>query len=98
MTTTIAANPYSNNRTTLLSAARISGITDSPETAVTSVQMQPLTPDCSLLVAFDNGQVRYWKSTIKDKEAKLKDIARKNPYQGGKNKPPKYFDAIDFID
>jgi len=49
-----------------LKAARITGLIDYPnEVAVTSISMSTFTPEGTLLVSFDNGTVRVWRTALR---------------------------------
>jgi WD40 repeat protein len=49
----------------VLKAARITGLVDSSEHAVTSISMSTFTPEGTLLVAYDNGTVRMWRTALR---------------------------------
>lgn len=53
---------------------KITRISNTTENAVTSIQMTTFNPDGSLLVAFDNGQVRVWQSVLSEEQrTKIED-------------------------
>ena len=47
-------------------AYRIDRISNTTDNAVTSIAMSKFTPDGNLLIAFDNGVVRMWQSSVRD--------------------------------
>lgn len=50
----------------IMRLAKLANLTKSPESAVTSIQLSSFDPIGCLLVAFDNGQVRTWQSSLRN--------------------------------
>lgn len=72
-----------NRHLTLMS--RVTTVSKTTENAVTSVELSQFTPIGSLLVSFDNGQVRLWQSSIKHEQfMKLMEMRGMNRVQRGK--------------
>jgi WD40 repeat protein len=68
-----------------LYATRIDRCVNTKEDAVTSIQMTTFNPTGTMLVAFDNGHIRTWQSSVsEDKRARLQEL--KNIASGGKSK------------
>lgn len=65
----------------IMRMSKLHGLTLTQDNAVTSIQLSSFDPIGCLLVAFDNGQVRTWQSTMRNEQfTKLME---------GKNKPVK---------
>jgi WD40 repeat protein len=67
-------------KTTVVKIAKLKGLSLSETHAVTSIEMTSFTPDGMLLAAFDNGEVRVWRSFYSDSDAdkpKRKNLGKK---------------------
>lgn len=68
-------DPMSNNTRYNMFMARVNTISHITENAVTSIQLTSFDPSGCLLVAFDNGKIRCWHSSIKhDVYMKLQEM------------------------
>ena len=64
----------------MVKIAKLKGLSKSEAHAVTSIEMTAFTPDGLLMAAFDNGEVRVWRSFYQDSDAdkpKRKNIGKK---------------------
>lgn len=67
-----------------LFAQKIERVTKTTENAVTSIAMSNFNPSGTLLVAFDNGHVRTWQSSISDDKRNALQVLKQS--QGRKSK------------
>lgn len=67
-------------KTTVVKIAKLKGLSKSEAHAVTSLEMTAFSPDGLLMAAFDNGEVRVWRSFYQDSDAdkpKRKNVGKK---------------------